>query len=63
VTIIMYIFVKIMQYIYHKVLFLKGMSKSRAENRLQGYLTQQSNMYANELSGSLIIFVLEVLKC
>lgn len=39
------------------------MSMLRTENRLQGYVKLQSDMYANEFSGSLIIFILEVLNC
>lgn len=35
----------------------------RLENRLQGYVKLQSDMYVNEVSGSLIIFILEVLNC
>lgn len=39
------------------------MSMDRTENRLQGYVKLQSDMYANEFTGSLIILVLEVLNC
>lgn len=35
----------------------------RTDNKLQGYVKLQSDTYANEFSGSLIIFILEVLNC